>query len=176
MVKQNKIDEVESLTEKFKKAKSVVLTDFRGLNVADVTQLRNKLRAENIEYKVVKNRLTKIALTKAQCDPLDEVLTGPTAIAFGYEDPVPPARVIYEFTKENNHLQSKGGLLNGKKIDLSTLERLSKLPSKEELFTRCLGSLQSPATKFALVLNQVAIKLVLGLKALADQKKEAESN
>lgn len=174
MVKQSKIDAVEALVEKLKKAKSVVVTDYRGLTVADVTELRSKLRAENIEYRVAKNRLCKIALEKAGCDSLDEVLTGPTAIAFGYDDPVPAARVIYEFAKDNESLKPKGGLLNGERIDLTTLEKLSKLPSREELLQRLLGSLQSPATKTAQALNAVGSNLVFALKAL-EEKKRAEA-
>lgn len=170
MVKQAKIEAVESLAEKLKNAKSVVLTDYRGLTVAEVTDLRTKLRDENIEYRVIKNRLCKIALDAAGCDPMDEVLTGPTAIAFGYDDPVPAARVIYDFAKNNENLKPKGGLLNGKKINLATLERLSKLPSKEELLGRMLGSLQSPGAKVAMALNQIGTKLCLAVKAVAEQK------
>jgi large subunit ribosomal protein L10 len=172
MVKQNKIDAVEKLVEKLKKAKSIVITDYRGLTVSQITDLRKKLRAENIEYRVLKNRLTKIALDLAGCDPLDEVLVGPSALAFGYDDPVPPARIIYEFAKKHKNLSPKGGLLGTKRIDLPTLERLSKLPSKEALLGRLLGSLQSPATKVAYGLNQVSTKLVYALKAL-QEKKEA---
>ena len=132
--------------------------------------MRRQLREENIEYKVVKNRLTKIALQKAGCDSLDEILSGPTAIAFGYEDPAPAARVIYEYSKSNDKLQPKGGLLEGKRIDLETLERLSKLPTKEEMLTRLLGSLTSPITKFALALNNAPTRVVYALKALQEQK------
>jgi len=174
MVKQYKTDAVKDLTDRFQKAKSVVLTDYRGLTVSEVTDLRNRLRSEQVEYKVVKNRLAKIALEQAGCDPLDDVLTGPTAIAFGYQDPVPPARVIYDFAKSNEKLQPKGGLLEGKSIDLPMLERLSRLPGREELMVRILGSLNSPGTKLAYSLKQMATSLVYALNALADQKR-AES-
>ena len=170
MVKQIKVDAVKSLAEKLKKAKSVVLTDFRGLTVDDITTLRNELREEAIEYRVVKNRLAKIALKEADCESVDDILIGPTGIAFGYEDPVPAARIIYRFSKKNEHLKPKGGLLEGKRIDLPTLERLSQLPAKDVLLQRLLGSMQSPTTKLVLVLKQTTTNLVYALKALAEQK------
>jgi len=176
MVKQSKVDAVESLAEKFHRAKSVVLTDFRGLTVADMTHLRNNLRAEKVEYRVIKNRLARIALQKAGCDPLDELLAGPIGIAFGYHDPVPAARILFEFTQKNEHLKVKGGLLEGKRIDLPTIEKLSRLPSKEQLMSKLIGSLESPAMKIVFSLRQVGTSLVSALKALAEQTKGASTN
>jgi large subunit ribosomal protein L10 len=176
MVKQSKMGAVESLADKFNRAKSVVLTDFRGLTVGDVTILRSNLRAEKVEYRVVKNRLAQIALQKAGCDSLDELLTGPTGIAFGYHDPVPAARIIFEFTQKYEHLKLKGGLLEGKRIDLPTIEKLSKLPPKDQLLGKLMGSLQSPTMKFVFALRQVGTSLVCALKALEEQKKGASIN
>jgi len=176
MVKQSKVDAVEKLVKNFSDAKSVVITDYRGLTVGDITILRNNFRAEKVEYRVVKNRLAKIALQKAGCDPLDDILVGPTAIAFGYDDPVPAARVIYDFSKKNELLKPKGGLLEGKRIQLETLEKLSQLPPKEELLGRLVGSIQSPSTKIAICIKQVATNLVYAMKALAEQKQGAESS
>jgi len=176
MVKQNKMGAVESLAEKFQRAKSVVLTDFRGLTVGDITILRSDLRREKVEYRVVKNRLARIALQKAGCDSLDELLIGPTAIAFGYHDPVPAARIIFDFTQKYEKLKLKGGLLEGKRIDLPTIEKLSKLPSKDQLLGKLMGSLQSPTMKFVFSLRQVGTSLVCALKALAEQKKGASIN
>lgn len=176
MVKQNKIDAVERLTKKLEKAKSVVLTDFRGLTVQEMTVLRENLRSQKVEFRVIKNRLVKFALEKAGCDILDDLLIGPTGMAFGYDDPVPATRVIQEFTEKFEKLSVKGGLLEGKRIDIQTIERLSKLPSKEVLIGRVLGSIQSPASKLMLTLKQTACNLVYALNALADQKKGAESN
>ncbi len=174
MVKQSKVLAVASIAEKLERAGVVVLTDFRGLTVGDMTALRKKLREEKVECLVVKNRLAKLALKKAGCDSLDEILTGPTAFAFGYEDPATPARVIFEFAKKNERLKPKGGLLEGKKIDLETLGRLSRLPSREVLLGRLVGSLQSPATMIAISLKQVASNLVRALRAAAE-KGEAKS-
>lgn len=171
MVKQIKKDAVESLTTKFKKAKSVVMTDYRGMTVAEMTNLRRVLRAEHIEYRIAKNRLVRIAIKEAGSEAADEYLTGPTAIAFGYEDPVVPARIISEFAKTSEKLRFKGGLLEGKKISLATIEKLAKLPSKEQLLGRLLGSLQGPACKLAMGLNQAASKIVYALKAIEEQKK-----
>jgi large subunit ribosomal protein L10 len=176
MVKQSKIDAVESLAEKLGMAKAVVLTNFRGLTVADMTVLRENLRSQKIEYRVIKNRLFKIALQKAGCESLDDLLIGPTGMAFGYDDPVPATRVIHEFAEKFEKLTVKGGLLEGKRIDLKTLKKISKLPSKDVLIARFLGSIQSPANKLALTLQQTACNLVYAIKALADQKKGAESN
>lgn len=171
MVKRNKIDAVESLAEKLNRAKSVVLTDFRGLTVGNMTILRENLRSQKIEYRVIKNRLAKIALQKAGCESLDDLLIGPTGMAFGYDDPIPATRVIHEFTVKFESLKVKGGLLEGKRIDLKTLDKLSKLPSKDVLIARILGSIQSPASKMVLTLRQTACNLAYALRALADQKK-----
>ena len=176
MVKQSKIDAVESLTDKLRRAKSVVLTDFRGLTVGDMTLLRNDLRNEKIEYRVIKNRIARIALENAGCDSLDDILTGPTGVAIGFEDPIPPARIIFEFSQKFENLKVKGGLLEGKRIDVSTLEKLSKMPSREQLLVKLIGSLQSPTTKVILSLKQVGTHLVYALKALAEQKQGANTN
>ncbi len=175
MVKQSKVSAVESLADKFKRAKSVILTDFRGLTVGDITILRRDLRAEKIEYKVIKNRLARIALLNAGCESLGDLLTGPTGIAFGYHDPVPAARIIFEFSQKYEHLKLKGGLLEGKRIDLPTIEKLSKLPSRDHLLGKLMGSLQSPTVKAVYALRQVGTSLVCALKALGEQKKEASA-
>ncbi|MBN1900965.1 50S ribosomal protein L10 [Candidatus Sumerlaeota bacterium] len=176
MVKQSKIDAVESVAKKLGEAKAVVLTDFRGLTVQDMTLLRENLRAQKIEYRVIKNRLFKRALEQADYDAIDDLLKGPTGMAFGYDDPVPVTRIIYEFVEKFEKLSIKGGLLEGKRIDLNILEKLSKLPSKDVLMSRLLGSIQSPASKLALTLKQTACNLVYALKALEDQKKGAATN
>ena len=171
MVKQIKKDAVESLTTKFKKAKSVVMTDYRGMTVAEMTNLRKALRAERIEYRIAKNRLARIAIKEAGSEAADEFLIGTTAIAFGYDDPFVPALILNEFAKTSEKLKFKGGLLDGKKINIATIEKLAKLPSKEQLLSRLLGSLQGPSSKLAMAINQAASKIVYALKAIEEQKK-----
>ncbi len=175
MVKQVKVDAVESLVAKLERAKSLILTDFRGLTVAEATEIRSKLRAEKAEYKVIKNRLLKIALERAGYDAADTLLEGPTGVAFGYEDPIPAARIISEFVKTNEKMRIKGGHLEKRKIGIPGLERLAKMPSREALLGRLLGSLQSPPTKLVYALHQIGAKLAYALKAVADQKKAAAS-
>jgi large subunit ribosomal protein L10 len=171
MVKQIKINAVESLTDKFRKAKSLILTDYRGMTVQEMTSLRKILRAQQVEFRIVKNRLAKIAIQKAGCESLDEFLTGLTAIAIGYDDPVLPARILNEFIRTSEKLKVKGGLLEGKKIALKTVERLAKMPGKQEILGRLACSLKSPVSMLALSLRQAASKLVYALKAIEDLKK-----
>lgn len=169
-VKPDKLQTVSELTKKFKEAKSVIFVDYRGLTVAEVTDLRNRLRAEKIEMKVVKNRLAKIAINDLGISGADEYLKGPTGFIFGYEDPVPPAKVVLKYCGENEKFKIKGGILENKVINLSVVKSLSTLSSKPEMLSRMLGSLNSPITKVAFSLKAAMNKLVYAVKAVADQK------
>jgi len=154
IIKQ-KEEEVNALAEKIKEAKLVLLADYRGINVTDVTELRANLRKTNSDYKVIKNNITKRALAKCGVEGLDEQLAGPTAVILGYEDYLEPSKAIYEFTKKNEFYKIKGGIVDGKVMTAEEIITLAKLPSREELLSMLAGALLGTITKFAVALDQV---------------------
>lgn len=141
--KQAKVAEIK---EKIAQSSSVVVTDYRGLNVEEVTQLRSELRKEGVEYKVLKNNLVRRACEESGIDGLEDVLKGPTAVAFS-DDAVAPAKVLFEFLKKHKNLQVKGGLLEGNVVEVTELEALSKLPAKEVLLGQVVGAFVAPLQK-----------------------------
>ena len=155
IIKQ-KEEEVNALAEKMKEAKIVLLTDYRGITVTDVTELRTKLRASNSEYKVIKNNITRRALEKAGYEGLEELLEGPTAVVLNNEDYLEPAKAIYEYAKENDFYKIKGGIIDGKVMTAEEIITLAKLPSRETLLGMLAGALLGNITKLAVALDQVA--------------------
>ena len=148
--------EVEELAEKFAKAKIVLLTDYKGINVADVTELRNKVRTANADYKVIKNNITKRALEACKLEGLDDVLEGTTAVVIGYEDYLEPLKAIYGYAKDNEFYKIKGGIIEGKVVSVEELMVLAKLPSRETLIAQLAGALLGNISKLAVALDQVA--------------------
>ena len=130
---KQKEEEVSKLAEKLKEAKIILLTDYRGINVADVTKLRADLRNTNSEYKVIKNNIIKRALDANGESGLDDLLEGPTAIVIGTEDYLEPSKVIYNFSKNNEFYKIKGGIIEGKVMTAEEIITLAKLPSRQEL-------------------------------------------
>lgn len=161
---------VQEIKAKLEESKGAVLTDYRGLNVAEVTDLRNRLRQAGIEYKVVKNTLTRLAANEIGLEGLDAYLEGPTAIAYGVEDPVAPAKILSEFAKEHKNLEIKAGIIEGKVIDFAGVKALAELPSKEVLLAKVLGGMQSPLYGFANVLQGNLRNLVYVLDAVRKTK------
>lgn len=161
---------VREIREKFEKAVSVIFVDYRGLNVEEVTQLRKKFREAGAEYKVYKNTLMRRALDSLGIEGLDEYLTGPNAVAIGYEDPVTPAKILSEFAKDHEKLEIKVGMVDGRVIGLDRVKALANLPSREVLIAQVLGGLNAPITGFANVLQGNIRKLVYALNAIKDQK------
>ena len=149
---------VEEVTEKFKTAASVVIVDYRGLTVDEVTKLRKQLRDANVEIRVIKNSILSRAAKAAGLEGLDEVFTGPTAVAFSNEDVVAPAKIIDEFSKEAKALEIKGGIIEGKVSTLEEVTALAKLPSREGLLSMLLSVLQAPVRNVAYAINAVAEK------------------
>ena len=170
MPNKQKLDTVEAVKKKLADTKSLVVADYRGLSVGKMTELRAKLRQEGVELKVVKNRLAKIALKESGMDPMDEYLKGMTTIAFGMEDPVSPAKVLSAFAKDNEQLRIIGGQMDGQLLDVAGVDELAKLPSREVLLSRLLGSLTSPISKVAYGLNQTVAKVVYAFDAVGRQK------
>lgn len=155
-VREEKVRAVEELTAKFREAKAAIITDYRGLNVAEMTELRKRLREAGVEFKVVKNTLTRRATQAAQLEALDQHLVGPTAIAFGFGDVVAPAKILTEFAKDHKALEIKGGLIEGKPVDAAGVDALAQLPSREGLLSMLLSVLQAPMRNFAYAVKQVA--------------------
>ena len=152
---------VQEIADKFKSAASVVVVDYRGLTVSQVTELRKQLREAGVEFKVYKNTLVRRATVETGYEELNEVLTGPNAIAFSSEDVVAPARIINNFAKENEQLEIKAGLIEGTYASVEEVKALAELPSREGLLSMLLSVLQAPMRNLALV-----------TKAVAEQKEE----
>lgn len=163
---------VTDLTEKIKSAQSIVLADYRGLTVEQDTELRNALRKAGVEYKVVKNTLTSLAMKESGIE-VDDFLTGPTAMAISSSDAVAPAKVLSEFAKKFEKLELKVGVVEGKVIDLEGVKALAELPSREVLIAKVLGGLNAPISGFVNVLNGNMRGLVVALNAIAEQKANA---
>lgn len=147
---------VQAIAEDVKDAASVVLVDYRGLTVAQDTELRKQLREAGIIYKVCKNTMMKRAFEGTEFAALDEHLEGPSAIAISKDDATAPARILCKFAKDAKALELKAGVVEGNVYDVAGLTELSKVPSREELLSKLLGSMQSPITNLARVLNQIA--------------------
>jgi large subunit ribosomal protein L10 len=163
----------ESLHEKFARAKVVVVTDYKGLDVAALSMLRRKLKDADIEYKVVKNSLLVRAAQGTDVAAISDSFKGPSAVALSYDDPVAPAKVLSEFADANNKLELKVGVMNGKMLDLGALKALAVLPSREVLLARVLSAMNGVSTGFVRTLNGVPQKFLNLLIALRDQKEAA---
>ncbi|MGA8943414.1 MAG: 50S ribosomal protein L10 [Thermoactinomyces sp.] len=149
---------VTEIAEKLEKSKSTIIADYRGLNVKQMNELRKQLREANVEFQVLKNTLTRRAAEKAGMSELNEHLTGPTAVAFSYEDVVAPAKIIHGFAKQNKELEIKGGMVEGKAVAVDQIKELAELPSYEGLLSMLLSVLQAPVRNFALAVKAVADK------------------
>lgn len=158
---------VEEIKEKFSKAKTIAFVDYRGLTVAQDTKLRKTFRGAGCDYKVYKNRLMLKALQELgiACNPTD--LEGTTAVAIGYQDEVAPAKIIADTIKETQKMSVKFGILNGTVVDAHSIEELAKLPSKEELIAKLLGTLNNTAASLCRVLSAPARGLAVALNAIA---------
>lgn len=147
---------VEEISESIKDAQSVVLVDHRGLTVAQDTELRRQLREAGVTYKVYKNTMMNFAFKGTEFEGLAPYLEGPSAIAIAKDDATAPARILCKFAKTADKLEIKGGVVEGTVYDRKGIEAISAVPSREELLGKLLGSIQSPITNLARVLNQIA--------------------
>jgi len=147
--------QVEELATKMKDSKLILLTEYRGINVADVTKLRADLRKSNSEYCVIKNNITRRALQSNGVEGLEEQLEGPVAVILGHEDYLEPLKAVYEYAKEHDFYKIKGGVIDGKVVSSEELITLAKLPSREVLLAKLAGSLLGNITKLAIALDQV---------------------
>ena len=158
---------VEEIKEKFSKAKTIAFVDYRGLTVAEDTALRKKFRENGCDYKVYKNRLMLKALSDLGIECSANYLEGTTAVAIGYEDEVAPAKIVCDCVKDTKKMAIKFGILNGVSVDAQNIEALAKLPSKEELIAKLLGTLNNPASSLCRVLSAPTRGLVVALNAVA---------
>ena len=149
---------VDEISANIKDAQSVVLVDYRGLTVEQDTQLRRNLREAGITYKVYKNTFMNFAFKGTECEGLTQYLEGPSAIAISTDDATAPARVLAEFAKTANKLEIKAGVVEGTVYDANGMASIASIPSRDVLIARLLGSMKSPVTNFARVINQLAEK------------------
>ncbi|NLZ32027.1 MAG: 50S ribosomal protein L10 [Firmicutes bacterium] len=171
--KKAKEELVEEIARELQQAELIILADYRGLNVASVTQLRRRLKAEQCRYRVVKNTLTRLACRKIGLDKLEPYLEGPTAIAYTAADPVGAAKVMLEFTRENEAFSIKGGLLSGQLLSAEQVKALGEIPPREVLLARLCGSFQAPLAGLVNVLQGNIRKLVYALDAVRRLKETA---
>ena len=153
-----KKSEVEALAEKIKSSKLVLLTDYRGITVSDVTGLRTNLRNTNSEYRVIKNNITRRALEACGIEGLEDSLVGPTAVILSSEDYLEPSKAVYEYTKKNEEYKIKGGIIDGKVMTAEEIITLAKLPSRETLISMLAGALLGNISKIAVAIDQVRIQ------------------
>ena len=149
---------VADIKQKFEKAQTAVLVDYRGLNVAEDTELRNQLRKAGVEYAVLKNTMINLAIKDMNLDGMKAHLEGPTAVAFGYEDAVAPAKILSEFAKKNKNVTIKCGVVDGGFIDESGVQALASTPSREVLIAKIMGSMMSSVSKFVYALEAIRKK------------------
>ncbi|MDI3281140.1 MAG: 50S ribosomal protein L10 [Bacillota bacterium] len=168
--REAKREVVKELQEKFASSQSVVLADYRGLNVKAMTDLRRRCREAGVEYRVVKNTLARLAARQAGLEGLEELLLGPVSLAFGYRDPVLPAKVLSEFARDHKELEIKGGVLQGKVVSYEAVKALADLPPREVLLARLVGGMQAPLSGLVAVLNGPLRQLVYALEAVRKQK------
>jgi len=163
----------EDLHERLAKSVIIVLTDYKGLDVTSINDLRRKLRESNIEYQVVKNTLLVRAAEDTEVAVLKDHFKGPSAVAISYDDPVAPAKVLTQFAKDNKELEIKVGVLNGKVLDAQAIKALATLPSREVLLAQFLSALNAVPTSFVTVLAEVPRSMLNVLTAIKDQKEAA---
>ncbi|HLS59794.1 MAG TPA: 50S ribosomal protein L10 [Virgibacillus sp.] len=155
---------VQEITDRFRDSQTTVIVNYRGLDVAEVTELRKQLREAGVEYKVYKNSMTQRAATNVELDDLHEVLVGPTAVAFSKDDVIAPAKIINNFAKDHDALEIKGGVIDGELASIEQIKELAQLPDHEGLVSMLLSVLQAPIRNLA-----------YATKAISEQKEEQEA-
>jgi large subunit ribosomal protein L10 len=173
MDRENKAEVVRALADRLQRSETLYLTDFTGIAVKPMTELRGKLREAGVEYVVVKNTLALRALKEANVTGLDEVLRGPTGFVFAGADPLAPAKVLAAFQKEHETLTVKLGLVEGRQMTPEEISRLAALPSRDELLAQMGGALQAPLQGFVGVLSSMLYQFVGAVEALRAQRASA---
>jgi large subunit ribosomal protein L10 len=170
---QAKEQVVKEIEQKVNAASLIVFSDYRGLNVEEVTELRNKLRVPGVEFKVLKNTMMRFALKNAGYEDMAEQVQGPNAVLFSNDDVVGPAKTIFEFMRQHPNLEIKFGLLEGQSVSAEKIKALADLPPREVLVAQVLGTMQAPITSFVRVLNANITGLARALDQIREQKEKA---
>ncbi len=165
-----KSEKIDAMKAKFEKAQVAVVTEYKGYTVEEITNLRRNLQKEGGDYTVTKNTLAKIAIKGTEFEALADLCKGPVAIAFGFEDQVSPAKVVSKFIKDSKKGEILGAVLEGKLLSVEETKALANLPSKEELYAKMLGSINSPASGIVGSINAVMASLTRAIAAVRDQK------
>jgi large subunit ribosomal protein L10 len=172
--KQEKSRIVSELQDKFGKAKGIVFTDYRGLNVEELTGLRIALRASAVEYKVVKNTLAKRAAEGTPVNAAKDIFSGPIGIAIGYDDPVLVVKKVLEYSKTNEKLEIKGGVVEGGVYTPQQIKAISALPPREVQLAMLVGAMQSPLSKLAGLLNSTLTQFMYAMEGLKNKKQSSQ--
>ena len=165
-----KEEKISQMKEKIEKAKVAIVTDYKGLSVEEITKLRRSIQKEDGDYMVTKNTLAKIAIKGTEYEVLADALTGPVAIAFGFDDQVAPAKALAKFIKETKKGEILAAAMDGKLLSASEAKALANLPSKHEIYAKMLGCINSPASGIANSINAVMSSLTRAMAAVRDQK------
>ena len=168
--KEFKKEKIDAIKAKIEKAQVAVITEYKGFTVEDITKLRRDIQKDGGDYMVTKNTLAKIAVKGTEYEVLSDKMTGPIALAFGFSDPVTPAKAVTKFIKESKKGEILGAVLDGKLLSVEETKALAALPSKEELFAKMLGSINSPASGIVGCVNGVMASLTRAIAAVRDQK------
>ncbi len=163
---------VADLKKRFEKCKVVILTDYKGLNVQAMTELRARLREAEIEYEVIKNTMLRLASEGTDVEVIKDNFKGPSAVALSFEDPVAPAKILTDFAKDHDKLEIKIGVMGGKVLEADGIKALSSLPSREELLATVLSAMNAVPTSLVTALSDVPRRMVNVLQAIKDQKQE----
>ena len=165
-----KAEKISLIKEKIEKAKVAIVADYKGLSVEEITKLRRSVQKEDGDFMVTKNTLAKLAVKGTEYEVLTEAFTGPVAIAFGFEDQVAPAKALSKFIKESKKGEILAAALDGKLLSASEAKALAELPSKQEIYAKMLGCINSPASGIANSINAVMSSLTRAVAAVRDQK------
>ena len=160
MNKEKKQTYIKNMTSELDKSDAVIVTHYQGLTVKQLDELRNRMREHGIQFKITKNRITKLALEKTRCKELSKLFTGPTAIALS-SDAITSAKILTNFSKENSNLKILGGIMGGDILDVAGVKNVATLPSLDEARAKIVGILQSPAQKIASILLAPASKIAI---------------
>jgi large subunit ribosomal protein L10 len=170
---QEKKQFVQELKQRLEKACVAILTDYKGLDVQSMTELRAKFREANVEYQVIKNTMLRLASEGTGVEAIKDSFKGPSAIALSYDDPVAPAKILTEFAKTNDKLEIKIGVMDGKAMDLAAIKALSDLPSREQLLAILLSAMNGVPRALVTALSDVPRRMVNVLQAIKEQKEAA---
>lgn len=168
--KEEKGEVISGLRKKFSEAKSVVFTDYKGLTVAEISELRNFLRPERVEFRVIKNTLARIASEGTPVAAAKDLFKGSVAVAIGYHDPVIAPKKVLEFIRKNEKLKLRGGVIEGRLYSLDEVKAVAELPSREVLLSMLVGSLQAPLSKMAAALSATIRNFGYALNALKSKR------